>query len=174
MARTRPRGHEQRARRALARLFSGGGAHADPATVLSRFPPALRGAEPRTSPHTPWELLEHLRITQQDILAFTLDPEHDSPEWPRGYWAATRVPPDARAWQRSARAFLRDLRQLRSLALDPRRDLFGPLPGTSTSLLGQLLLAASHASYHLGQLVLLQKELERPAHGRRADRRSRP
>ena len=141
------------------RMLEGGGAHAPLRQSLLAFPRALRGAKPRGAPHTPWELLEHLRIAQRDILDFSRDPEHPSPPFPEGFWPPSAKPPDARAWEKSARAFLRDLRALVARART-RRDLAAPIPGTTTSWLGQLCLAASHNSYHLGQLFLLRRTLE--------------
>lgn len=161
-ARTRHRRHEIERREALVRLLAGR-AHAPYRETLLEFPPALRGAKPRGSPHTPWELLEHLRIAQHDILAFARDPGHASPPWPEGYWPAQPAPPDPRAWSRAARAFLRDLATLVAVARDPQADLDARLEGTVTTWAGQLGLAASHNSYHLGQLVLLRRMLERPA-----------
>jgi hypothetical protein len=158
-ARTHHRRHDEEQRAALVRLLEGGRAHASVASALRAFPRALRGARPRGAPHTPWQLLEHLRISQRDILDFSLDPEHPSPPWPEGFWPPSASPPDARAWERSVRAFLRDLRELVAIAKDPRRDLAVPLPGTRTTWLGQICLAASHNSYHLGQLFLLRKTL---------------
>lgn len=159
-AHTRHRRHEPEQRKALVRLLAGGAAHAPLAQALRSFPPALRAAKPRGAPHTPWELLEHLRLAQRDILDFSLDPEHPSPPWPEGYWPPRATPPDARAWERSVRAFLADLRALQAIAGDLERDLAAPLVGTTTTWLGQLGLVASHNSYHLGQLFLLRRMLE--------------
>jgi len=159
-AHTRHRRHEPEERRVLARMLEGGAAHAPLAETLREFPNSLRGRKPRGAPHTPWELLEHLRLAQRDILDFSRDPEHESPPWPEGYWPASATPPDTRAWQRSVRAFLADLKALRSIALDLERDLSAPIPGTTTTWLGQICLVASHNSYHLGQLFLLQRTLE--------------
>lgn len=154
------RSHSERDRRALLHLLEGGRAHAPLSEALLDFPRALHGKKPRGAPHTPWELLEHLRIAQRDILDFGLDPEHPSPPWPEGYWPARPTPPEPRAWERSARAFLADLRTLKRIART-RPDLGATIPGTRTSWLGQLYLAASHNSYHLGQLFLLRRILER-------------
>jgi hypothetical protein len=158
-AHTRHRRHGAEERRALARMLEGGRAHAAPAESLLAFPRALRGVKPRGAPHTPWELLEHMRIAQRDILDFGRDPEHPSPPFPEGFWPASATPPDARAWDRSARAFLKDLRALATVART-RHDLAASIPGTVTSWFGQLCLAASHNSYHLGQLFLLRRALE--------------
>jgi hypothetical protein len=155
-AQTHHRRHGSVDRRALVRLLEGGRAHAPLAESLLGFPRALRGRKPRGAPHTPWELLEHLRLAQRDILDFSRDPEHESPPWPAGYWPAQAQPPEARAWERSVRGFLRDLRALQRVART-HPDLGATIPGTSTSWLGQICLASAHNSYHLGQLFLLHR-----------------
>jgi len=162
---TRHRRHGAEERRTLVRMLEGGRAHAPLAKSLLAFPRALRGRKPRGAPHTPWELLEHLRIAQKDILDFSRDPEHPSPPWPDGFWPASATPPDARAWDRSVRAFLKDLRALQAVART-RHDLAAPIPGTITSWFAQLCLVASHNSYHLGQLFLLHRTLEGARRGR--------
>lgn len=154
-------------REALVRLLHGGRAHLALADVLRGFPAARAGDRPRGAPHTAWQLVEHLRIAQRDILDFARDPEHPSPPWPDGYWPASPRPPHARAFAASVRALLRDLAALVAVAKDRRVDLAAPLPGTTTSWAGQLTLAAGHNAYHLGQLVLLQRLLEARRPGRR-------
>lgn len=158
--RTRHRRHEAERRTALLCLLDGGRAHAPLASTLLEFPRALRGKKPRGAPHTAWELLEHLRIAQRDILDFSRDAEHPSPPWPEGFWPAEAAPPTNSAWEKSARAFLRDLAALKRVARDETLDLDAPLPGTTTTWFGQLAMAASHNSYHLGQLLFLQRTLE--------------
>lgn len=153
-------------------LLRGGGAHADAEDVLSQFPAALRAKRVPGSPHTPWEILEHLRIAQRDLLEYSRVPGFESPPWPEGYWPETSAPPDERAWSRSVREFLADLQALIELARDKKRDLLAPLAhARDTNLLLQLFLVASHNSYHLGQLMLLQRTLE--AQGKRRGRKSR-
>lgn len=158
-AHTRHRRHGAEERRALARMLQGGSAHAPLRESLLEFPAALRGKKPRGAPHTPWELLEHMRIAQRDILDFSRDPEHPSPPFPAGFWPASATPPDSRTWEKSVRAFLADLRVLATIARE-RHDLGAPIPGTTTSWFGQLCLVAGHNSYHLGQLFLLRRTLE--------------
>ena len=158
-AHTRHRRHGAEERRTLVRMLEGGRAHAPLAASLLAFPSGLRGRKPRGAPHTPWELLEHLRIAQEDILAFSRDPEHVSPPWPEGYWPASAAPPGTRAWEKSVRAFLKDLHALEAVARR-KHDLAAPIPGTTTSWFAQLCLVANHNSYHLGQLIQLRRVLE--------------
>ena len=152
------RSHADRDRRALVHLLEGDRAHAALSRALADFPRALRGKKPRGAPHTPWELLEHLRIAQRDVLDFSRDPEHPSPPWPEGYWPPSPRPPSPHAWDASVRAFLSDLRALKRVART-YPDLGARIPGTRTSWLGQLYLVANHNSYHLGQLLLLRRQL---------------
>lgn len=149
-------------RRVLVHLLEGDRAHAPLSRSLADFPRALRGKQPRGAPHTAWELLEHLRLAQADLLAFGRDPEHPSPPWPAGYWPASASPPDPGAWEASVRALVKDLRALQRIARTVP-DLDAPLPGTTTTWFGQLALAANHASYHLGQLFFLRRMLEATA-----------
>src|SRR5213593_3587705 len=107
-ARKHSRPDEGTTRSVIARMLAGGRAHVAPMKALRAFPPALRAAKPRGAPHTAWELLEHLRIAQRDILDFSRDPEHPSPDWPAGFWPPSAEPPGPRAWARSVRAFESD------------------------------------------------------------------
>jgi hypothetical protein len=149
-------------REALVRLIEGGRAHLSLADALRAFPAELAGERPPGAPHSAWQLVEHLRIAQHDIVAFGRDPSHESPPFPDGYWPASPQPPSARAFAASVRALLREVAELVAIARDPRLDLGAPIPGTATSWAGQLTLAAGHNVYHLGQLVLLRKLLEAP------------
>jgi uncharacterized damage-inducible protein DinB len=152
-------------------LLRGGGAHAAVVEALESFPAKLRGEKPRGSPHTAWEILEHMRIAQGDLLAYSTERGFESPEWPAGYWPSTPAPPDARAWSRSLESFVADLEKLVKLASDRKRDLLAPLAhAPDTNLLLELFLVASHNSYHLGQVMLLRRMLEAQP---RAKRRSR-
>jgi hypothetical protein len=147
-------------RKQLITSVSGRESHIDFASVVKDFPPDLRGLKPAGAPHTAWQLLEHMRIAQHDILEFSRDPNHKSPNWPEGYWPETEAPPDAKAWEASIKAFQHDARALDKLIEDPQRDLFQPFPhGNGQNLLREALLVATHNSYHLGQLLFLKKML---------------
>ena len=141
-------------------LLGGGGAHLDFEAAIAELPTELRGAKPDGGQHTFWELLEHLRIAQWDILEFTRNPEHVSPKFPEGYWPDSAAPPDEEAWDRSLRSFDSDLRALQDLVADPKTDLFAPIPhGDGQTVLREALLVADHNAYHLGQIVLLRRLL---------------
>src|ERR1700755_2849311 len=92
----------------LVRLLSGEGTHADFESGVRDFPTELRSARPAGTPHSAWELLEHLRIAQWDMLEFSRDPKHESPEWPSGYWPGSPEPPNRGAWDHSVAAFQAD------------------------------------------------------------------
>ena len=144
----------------LLYLLKDGGAHIDFRSAVKGWPVALRGKRPKGSPHSGWELLEHMRIAQWDILEFTRDAKHASPKWPEGYWPKTPVPPSAAAWAKSVRAFQADLEGMCALVSDPSTDLFARIPhGDGQTVLRQALLAADHNSYHLGQLMLVRRLL---------------
>ena len=148
-------------RKHLAYLLGDGGAHVDFDTAIARFPAAQRGARIAGAPHTAWQLLEHLRLAQWDILEFSRNPAHVSPEFPDGYWPRTDSPPSARAWNESVRAFRRDLRAIIRLVSDPKTNLFARIPhGDGQTNLREALLVADHNAYHIGQLVLLRKLLD--------------
>src|SRR2546423_5608588 len=148
---------DQSLREHLLYLLRGGGAHLDFDAAIADLPADLRGARPPGVPHTPWRLLEHLRMAQWDILEFTRNPRHVSPPWPGGYWPVGDAPPDDGAWDRSVAAFRTDLQAMQDLVADPATDLFTPLPhGKGQTALRDALLVADHNAYHLGQLVVVR------------------
>ena len=149
-----------RLREHLLYLLKGGGAHLNFDKAIADLPPELRGAKPPGIPHTPWRLLEHLRIAQWDILEFTRNPRHVSPPWPEGYWPAGDAAPNAEAWDRSVTAFRADLQAMQDLVAHPATDLFAPLPhGEGQTALREALLVADHNAYHLGQMVVVRRLL---------------
>jgi len=138
----------------------GGNAHTTFDDAIKSFPAALRGVTRKGLPHTAWELLEHMRLAQSDILEFSRNPQHQSPAWPEGYWPATRKPPNDAAWKKSIAAFRKDLKAMQDLVQNPKTDLYAKIPhGTGQNILREALLVADHNAYHLGQFVLLRKIL---------------
>lgn len=147
-------------RQHLVRLLEGRSAHADFDGAVADLPPGDRGRRPDGMPHSPWEVLEHLRLAQEDLLEFSRGPEWVSPEWPAGYWPASAAPPDADAWERSVEAFRAGLEAMKDLVRDPARDLHEPFPwGDGHTLLREALLLADHNAYHLGELVAVRRML---------------
>jgi hypothetical protein len=151
----------------LLYLLREGGAHLDFEKVVAGLPAELRGARPPGVPHTPWRLLEHMRIAQWDILEFCRNPRHVSPPFPEGYWPRGDAPPDPGAWDRSVAAFRADLRAMQDLVADLATDLFAQLPhGEGQTVLREALLVADHNAYHLGQLVVVRRLLNAWSEGR--------
>ncbi len=155
---------ERRAHRALRQhlldLLRGGNAHLNFEEALAGLPPTLRGAKPPGLPYSPWRLLEHMRIAQWDIVEFSRNPKHVSPEFPAGYWPESDAPPDDKAWQKSIRKFRADLKAMQDLVEDPAIDLLAPIPhGEGQTVLREALLLADHNSYHLGQMVTVRRLL---------------
>ena len=150
---------DQAVREHAATLLAGRGAHVPFEQAVAGVPEDLRGVVPANSASSLWQQLEHLRLAQWDILEFSRDPRHVSPEYPGGYWPAAAAPPDG-AWQRSVDAFLTDRAAMIRLISDPAADLHRPLPhGTGQTLLREALVLADHNAYHVGQIVLLRRLL---------------
>ena len=146
----------------LLNLLDGEGAHLNFDAAVKNFPRELRSLKPKGAPHTAWQLLEHMRIAQWDILEFTRNPQHDSPKWPEGYWPVSEAAPSDSVWKESIAQFRRDLEQMKKLLTDAdEQKLHARIPhGTGQTLLREVLLVADHNAYHLGQLVYLRKALE--------------
>jgi len=141
-------------------VLRGGGAHISVEEALTDWPVNLRAVKPAGAAHTAWQLLEHMRIAQWDILEFSRNAKYVSPEFPSGYWPATEAPPDASAWEKSLEAFRADLKAMEELVKDPKTDLFARIPhGEGQTILREALLVADHNAYHLGQLVMLRRLL---------------
>jgi uncharacterized damage-inducible protein DinB len=115
---------------------------------------------PEGLPYSPWQLLEHLRLAQHDILDFCLNPSYEEMNWPDDYWPASPSPPSAAAWDDSVAAYRRDLEAMQRLAGDPKIDLFATIPhGSGQTYLREILLVVDHAAYHIGQIVLVRRSL---------------
>ncbi len=148
-------------RKHLADLLRMKGAHVNLEAAVADFPVALRGVKPRGAPHTAWQLLEHLRLAQEDILDFSRNARYREKKFPDDYWPATEAPPSEEAWDASIQQFQNDLKQMQELVADTKLDLLAKIPhGTGQTLLREAMLVADHNAYHLGQLVFLRKMLE--------------
>src|SRR5580698_2413998 len=147
-------------RQHLLDLLRGRNAHADFDTVVADFPSRMRGVKPPGAPHTAWQLLEHMRFAQEDILDFSRNPKYHEKKWPDDYWPAAEAPPSEAAWNKSVKQFEKDLAEMQDLIADTKHDLLSKIPhGTGQTLLREALLVADHNSYHLGQIVFLRKTL---------------
>ena len=153
-------GNKAALREHLINLLTKGQAHVTFDDAVKNLPAELRGKCPKGAEHTAWEIVEHLRIAQWDILEFSRDAKHKSPEWPIGYWPKSAAPPDEKAWDKSLRAFRRDLKAMCALVSDEKTDLYAKIPhGDGQTILREALLTADHNAYHLGELVLVRRLL---------------
>ena len=144
----------------LKRALEWGDARATFEQTVGDLPSTLRGKRPDGMPHSPWELLEHLRLAQQDILEFCVNPNYKEREWPADYWPKSPEPPDNAAWDASVQHFLDDRKALQDLASNTSIDLAARIPhGSGQTYLRELLLIVDHNAYHLGQLVLVRRML---------------
>jgi len=147
-------------RRHLLEMLKGKSAHIDLETVLNEFPLDEINTRPANAPHTAWELLEHLRIAQRDIVEFSRDANHVSPKFPDGYWKKEEAA--AEDWQTSSRQILNDLQMMRELITDKKTDLLAPIShGDGQTVLREALLVADHNTYHLGQIAFLMRTLQK-------------
>ena len=146
-------------REQLVRMLDWEDAHASFDTVVDGVPPEVRGVQVKGVPYSLWQLLEHIRICQYDILEFSRDPNYRELKWEE-YWPPTVVPPTEDAWEKSIASFHADLESLKQLAMDKGIDLFAAIPhGTGQTYLRELLLVADHNVYHLGQMVTIRRLL---------------
>ena len=144
----------------LLYVLKGGGAHVNFDAAIKGLPVSLRGKTPKGAGHSPWQLLEHMRLAQWDILEFSRDPKHVSPSWPDGYWPPAAAPKNSAAWNKSVRSFRADLEAMCKLVADDSTGLFAPIPhGDGQTILREALLVADHNAYHLGQFVTVRRLL---------------
>jgi hypothetical protein len=144
----------------LLNLLQGGDAHLTFKAATADLPSHLRGAKPPAVLHSPWRLVEHMRIAQWDILEFCCNPKHVSPKFPEGYWPAGDAPPDGKSWEHSLAGFQADSQAMCDLVGNPATDLFARIPhGEGETILREALLVADHNAYHLGQLIVVRRAL---------------
>ncbi|HTI39416.1 MAG TPA: DinB family protein [Vicinamibacterales bacterium] len=147
-------------REQLADALDWGEAHADFDRAVDRFPVALRGRRVKGLPYSAWQILEHLRLAQHDMLDFATNARYAPMKWPDDYWPKAPAPPTARAWNASVAAFRKDRRALKRLAANPRLDLSARIPhGDGQTYIREILLALDHNAYHVGELIVLRRLL---------------
>jgi len=141
-------------RQHLLELLKGGSAHARFEDAIEGIPAKLRGMKPTGFPHSPWMLLEHMRLAQWDILEFSRNRKHVSPDWPQAYWPRSEAPPSVSAWNASIKKFRQDMKAMQGLVANPKTDLYARIPwGDGRTILREALLLADHNAYHVAQLV---------------------
>ena len=145
----------------LIKLLEGGSAHVSLKVAVKGLPAEMRGIVTNKLPYTIWQIVEHIRIAQLDMLEFSKDGSHESPKWPDDYWPASAEPPSKEAWHTSVKALEEDLEAFEKLVKDPHSNLYAQIPWgeKDQTLLREVLLAADHNSYHTGELVFLRRLL---------------
>lgn len=144
----------------LSKLLDWEDAHVGFDTAVAGVPVKHRGTKPEGAPYSAWQLLEHLRITQHDILEFCRNPHYEELTWPKDYWPSSESPPSAAAWDKSIQQFRKDRKALQQLAMDANVDLTSRIPhGNGQTYLRELVLVADHNAYHIGELVVVRRLL---------------
>ena len=147
-------------REQLVGLLAWEDAHVGFDTAIAGIPESLRAVQPAGLPYSPWQLLEHLRLTQKDILDFCVDPDYEERKWPDDYWPTSPGPSSSEGWDESISRFRQDRKALQELASDPKIELSARIPhGQGQTYLRELVLAADHVSYHTGELVVVRRLL---------------
>jgi len=155
-------GEDAELRKQLAALLDGGQAHAKFDDAVADFPVELRGVVPEKLPYSAWQILEHIRIAQRDILNFSAPPTggYHGLKWPEEYWPKETKPESPAAWDSSVDAVHSDLEKFKALIARPQADLARPfLWGKGQNLLREALLIADHTSYHVGELIVVRRLL---------------
>ena len=153
--------HDQSLRDHVLSLLRGRNAHMSCDDFVKDFPGAACGRKIEGLPYTAWQVLEHMRIAQWDILEFCRDAKHVSPKWPEGYWPNPDEPGNEELWKETIEKFRQDLKQMEDLVADPATDLFAKIPhGTGQTILREALLIADHNGHHLGALVVINRILK--------------
>ena len=144
----------------ITRLLDWEDAHVGFDAVLEKLPAELRDRRSENVPHSMWDLVEHLRLAQRDILEFCIDPDYKERKWPDEYWPAKGTPPTPAKWNASIRAIRADRDALKALASDESIDLFAKIPhGTGQTYFRELLLVADHNAFHVGQMAIVRRAL---------------
>ncbi len=147
-------------REQLVKLLDWSDAHVSFDDAVAGLPAAARGKVPKGLPYSPWQLVEHIRLAQADILEFCVSPQYEEKRWPADYWPDSPAPPSARAWNASVAQIRRDRRALQRIAGNPRRNLTARVPaGEGQTVLRELVLAADHMAYHVGELIVVRRLL---------------
>jgi hypothetical protein len=147
-----------RIREQIVALLQGGNAHLPFAEAVADFPAALINTRPPRVSYTYWHLIEHLRLTQRDILTYLTDPAYREPEWPRDYWPDPEAKATPDDWKASVTAFEEDLAAIVAIVADDQTDLLKPVPSNPEhTLLREALIVADHNAYHIGELAILRQ-----------------
>jgi hypothetical protein len=150
--------HDNKIIEELVNLLKGGGAHASFKDAIKGLPAAMRGVKPDSLPYSIWQLVEHIRIAQLDMLEFSKDGRHKSPEWPEGYWPLEEAPASDAAWRKSVKQIESGLEQF--IRLMQEVDIYKPIPhGSGQSILREALQIADHNAYHIAEIIVIRRLL---------------
>ncbi|UFH54305.1 DinB family protein [Spirosoma sp. KNUC1025] len=147
-------------RKQLVNLLTKSQAHQSFENAVKDLPADLRGVKPDKLPYTIWQLVDHIRIVQKDILEFSRDPDYQSPPWPAGYWTSELAPASEADWQTALDRIRQDRDEFVALVNDPEQDLYEPFAhGKGQNLLREALLIADHTAYHVGEIIIIRRLL---------------
>ncbi|HEX4104508.1 MAG TPA: DinB family protein [Candidatus Paceibacterota bacterium] len=147
-------------RKELSSYLRRGSAHAPLAEAAKDLPPELMNGKIDGIPFTPWMLLEHIRVTQGDMVDFIRNPNYQGMKWPDAYWPPADKKAGAAAWSKTMKEYEKDLRALEAIVLDEKNDLFAPIPhGSGQTIMKEVLQVIDHTSYHAGELILMRRAM---------------
>lgn len=149
---------DDKLRKELLWLLDGKGAHADFEEAIAEIPQKYYGAPVKGLPYTLWRILQHMKLSQRDIIEYIKNPNYEELEWPEGYWPQEKSPPSSAAWDKSVDQIRDDLQELKDLVENPKTKLLEPIPHIKKgpTILHEIFLVADHNSYHVGQIILLR------------------
>lgn len=151
---------DKQVREQLVMLINWEDAHVGLDRALDELPVAARGQVPKGMAHSIWQIVEHMRIAQEDILEFSRNPKYKEKKWPDQYWPAAHAPADEEAWQKSIDTFHKEREAFCAMVVDPAQELFAPFPwGSGQTLMREALLIADHNAYHTGEIVAVRRAL---------------
>lgn len=143
----------------LVKLLKGGGAHLSFQEAVNDLPAEIRGIKPENMPYSIWQLVEHIRIAQWDMLQFCINESHQSPKWPDGYWIREAKPKNEGAWNKSIMQINNDLEEF--IEVLKKEDIYKGLPhGNGQNILREALQIADHTSYHSGEIIAIRRMLK--------------
>jgi hypothetical protein len=151
---------DKKIRKTLIDMLQQEHAHAGFKNSTKDIPFKYLGIQPENLPYSIWQLTEHIRITQWDILEFSRNPKHKSPKWPDEYWPVNKEPSDKDEWEKTLNTIEKDKKEMIDLISDSTNDLYEPFPhGDGQNLFREALLIIDHTSYHTGQIIILRRLL---------------
>ena len=145
-------------REQILHLLRGGDAHMSFQEAVEDFPMESINIVFPNGTYTAWHLLEHLRITQWDILDFIRNPSYQEMEWPKDYWPPQDQKATEENWKQTIRSFQADMKALQALVTDPQTDLYAAIPhGTGQTIFREMLVVADHNAYHIGEFAIMRQ-----------------